>query len=347
MSALRIIFFGILVLLVSSCGQIVTENLPVASQALDSGAGGNQTVMVLLPFADYSQGDNIEVAYKRNMLITETFTDQLAARGFQLPVQEDVFKYLVDNKIINVMPAAGAMTADKNLSLQTELKSNWSDAMKTEIANLLHSEQERAAVQKAADNNPQSAPGIHGLDQKSLAAIGAAFGADYIVRGRIIEYDLNHESTWEPQRKGLLPFVYGATNQMMFGVARSDTYDTVNSMVAGGAIGAVLGNDLENPYDLYDATNYRFVNSMIWGGAGAALGYLVKNGGGDPPQAVVQLRVWIQDAASGKVIWTNRARVKVAPESVFADSQTANLFDTAVNKAVTSLVNDFLATAVN
>jgi len=79
MSALRVTFFGIVVLLLASCGQIVTENLPVSQPPADAGPGASQTVVVL-PFADYSKGDDVEVAYKRNLMIMEALTDQLTAQ---------------------------------------------------------------------------------------------------------------------------------------------------------------------------------------------------------------------------------------------------------------------------
>ena len=64
----------------------------------------------------------------------------------------------------------------------------------------------------------------------------------------------------------------------------------------------------------------------------------------DVPQAAVQVRIWVQDAYTGNVVWTNRANVQVSPESFFADYQYDNLFETAVEAAVTSLMEDFAYT---
>jgi hypothetical protein len=55
---------------------------------------------------------------------------------------------------------------------------------------------------------------------------------------------------------------------------------------------------------------------------------------GDVPQAVVQLRIWVQDAYTGNVVWTNRTNVQVSPQSFFADYQYDNLFETAVEPAI-------------
>jgi len=63
---------------------------------------------------------------------------------------------------------------------------------------------------------------------------------------------------------------------------------------------------------------------------------------GDIPQAVVQLRMWVQDAYSGQVVWTNRVDVKVSPQSVLADYQYDALFEGAIEQAVKVLMDDFM-----
>jgi len=59
-------------------------------------------------------------------------------------------------------------------------------------------------------------------------------------------------------------------------------------------------------------------------------------------QAVVQLRISVQEAATGNVVWTNRVQVQISPESVFADSQYDILFDQAIEKGVSTLIDNFV-----
>ena len=54
------------------------------------------------------------------------------------------------------------------------------------------------------------------------------------------------------------------------------------------------------------------------------------------------MRVWVQEAATGNVVWSNRVRVLVSPETMFADNQYDALFNTAIEKGVDALVNDFV-----
>jgi hypothetical protein len=70
------------------------------------------------------------------------------------------------------------------------------------------------------------------------------------------------------------------------------------------------------------------------------------NHGGRVDQAVVRLRIWVQNAYDAQVVWTNQVEVRVAPESVLADNQYDDLFDQAIRKATSSLMNDFVETGL-
>jgi hypothetical protein len=56
--------------------------------------------------------------------------------------------------------------------------------------------------------------------------------------------------------------------------------------------------------------------------------------------------MWVQDAYNGDIVWTNRVDVKVSPETVFGDSQYDALFESATEKAVKTLVDNFIAQAM-
>ena len=82
-------------------------------------------------------------------------------------------------------------------------------------------------------------------------------------------------------------------------------------------------------------------NAILWGSVGYGLGKETYHSG-RVDQAVVQLRIWVQEAATGNVVWTNRVRVQVSPESFLADSQYDTLFNKAIKKGVSELVNNFV-----
>ena len=340
MKRLKYALCGLMLLLLTGCGQTVVETLQVP-QASDPNAPGKGKTIVILPFADYTNADSLAAAHRRDMAITESLTDRLVANGFNLPIQEDVFAYMVDQSIINLV----AYEQNNSVSLNNELSGEWGDVMKDQIRGYI------AEQQSQRDNQIVASPGTHGLTEQSVAKIGRKFNADYIVRGRILEFKTRQEHTWAPWKRGILPFISGTTSQVAFGFADTDQYDNWNNMIAGGTWGAIIGHNVNGPWDADGDTNILGIsgsqnaNTILWGAVGAALGKQAKNSG-QVDQAVVQMRIWVQEAATGNVVWTNRVDVKVSPESVLADKQYDALFNQAIEKGVTTLVDNFVTTTL-
>ena len=340
MKVSRYLLCGLLAVLISGCGQTVKESLKVSP--VKKSTAGSEKTMVVLPFADYSEGDDIANAYHRNLYISSNLTDQLVSNSFSLPVEEDVFMYLVNQNIINV-------TAYKNTNSSTlgdEIQSGeWSPEMQAEIQGYAD-----MANNRNRKNSTVNSLGTHGLTRQEIVKIGRHFSADYIMRGRIIQYKTRQDPSWSPMKKGIIGFITGSTNKIAFGQAKSDKYDDWGNMIAGGMYGAIAGNSWANGPWNPDGTNQLFgsisattANAITWGAVGAGLGHMAHNTG-DSPQAVVQLRIWVQDAYTGDVVWTNRVDVKVSPETMFADYQYDQLFESATEKAVETLVDDFAQT---
>ncbi len=319
------------------CGSTVTESLKV-NPALKTDIG-KQKMVVILPFADYTEADSLESAYRRNMFVNENLTDRFVSNSFNLPVQEDIFRYLVNRNIINVVAYETANTRSLDYAMTS---SDWSPKMKQELSR--YAAESRVAMQ---GNPALDSPGTLGLDQNEIMSIGKNFNADYIVRGSIIQYKTRQDSTWAPWKRGVIGFVTGVTSKIAFGQADSDKYDELGNMLTGGTLGALYGDwDPKWPYNsdndsIFGISGGTAGNTVIWGAIGAGLGNMAYNSG-DIPQAVVQLRMWVQDGYSGQVLWTNRVDVKVSPQSVLADYQYDALFEAATEKAVDVLVDDFM-----
>ena len=316
--------------LLMGCGQSVVETLHVPDSPNGIAKGRGQTI-IILPFADYTSSDDLAGAYRRNLSVTEALTDKLVAKGFNMAIQEDVFGYLVDENIISVVNNTESLTA--------ELGGDWSDVMQNELQRYIQ-------LQKMPSGKSVSgSPGTHAITPNAIAKMGRRFNADYIVRGRILEYKTRQEATWAPWKKGVLPFVNGGSNRILNGFASSDTYDERNESLTGMLFGGIIGyNYAEMPWH-EDQTFLGMVdgsaNTITWAGVGAGLGQ-VSHSSGKVDQAAVQLRIWVQEAATGNVIWTNRVRVLVSPQSIFADKQYDTLFNKAIEKGVDALVNHFV-----
>jgi len=335
----RYLLYVLLALLVSGCGQTVQESIKV-QPAMKSTAGGDKSI-VILPFADYSEADDLESAYRRNLYVSENLTDQLVSNSFHLPVDEDVFRYLSSQNIIKVIAYEDTNTSQ----LEDEMNGEWSSLMKSHIQGYI--EQTKFNDQ---DKPVMDSPGTHGLTQQEVTKIGRHFGVDYILRGRIIEYKTREDPSWNPLKRGILTFVNGTTSRLAFGNAASEEYDMIGSMIAGAVWGGILGSNANWPWDKDGGTSVLGfsggddANTVFWGAVGGAAGRVGHDS--KAGQAVVQLRIWVQDAYTGSVVWTNRVDVKVSAESVLADSQYDALFETATEKAITTLVDDFVAKAM-
>ena len=310
MPAIRSIAIGILILMLSGCGQLVSERLTVTNSASADNCPITRK-LVVLPLADYSYVDDTRLAMQRNLAIMENLTDQLVSRGYQLPVQEDLIRYLTEQEIIKVRSTQH--------SLDRELKGAWSQGMKDEFNLLIKND-----VTKNGDSSEQkSVP----LDQMALAKIAGDFGAGYIMRGRILSFKLGEETTWNPLKKGLLPVIIGGTNRALLGVAKSEAYDFLSQVAVGG----IVANNISEMGSL----NFKSASSYGMG-AGA-----ISSQSQGASEARVELRLWVQSPETGNVIWTNRVEVKVRPQTIFADTDSENLFNVAITKAVSALVNDF------
>lgn len=321
----RHLLIGLLALFLGGCGTTVQESLKV--QPMGKTPIGMDKTVVILPFADYSNADNLETAFRRNLFVSENITDQFGKYGFHLPVQEDVFFYLADQKIINVM----SYNRSKTASLENEMKDEWSAGMKEELQRYIDLAQKTNGQGEGSESVR-----THGLTQQEVVKIGRHFSADYIVRGRIIQYKDRQDPSWNPVKKGLITFVTGVTNKIAFGQAESEKYDEWNNTLAGAADAAFISG----------VTDGNVNHAIAWGAAGAVLGNLAHHSG-KIPQAVVQLRIWVQDAYTGNVVWTNRIDVKVSPESVLADYQYDALFEKATEKAISTLIDDFAQVVYN
>jgi hypothetical protein len=337
--------------LLSACGTATVDSLyPVVRSA----NLGNEKTIVILPFADYTPADSPVGYWRRNILIMEALQDEIQRFGYVPAVSEDVIAYLSEKKIINQSPAPEMSSA--NALLQSELAKDWSDVMKGELAKVLHENLKNEKPATSLDPNTQH--NSIALDHKAIEDIGMAFNADYVVRGRIMVFKNGREDSFNPLQTGVLPFFFNTGSRAMFGVAKSENYEMIDKMAIGGILGAALSmNDWPVDSDtttslagghprfgggLTTETSYSDWNTAIWGVAGAGLAHLAHNGG-RVDNAIVQLRMIVQDTRNGEIVWTNRAEVKTMPQSVFNKKDGETLMAKAIQQVCERLFDNFAA----
>lgn len=322
---LRFCLIGLFILLFSSsCGQAVKQTISPVSPAPVS---GEFKKAVILPFADYAPTFSSYGYWRRNILVIEALKDEFYRAGFISPAEEDVVRYLVDRGIIRSPYEVSSETA----VLQQQLEEGWSESMKKQIEDIIHQNMAGSETRAIGLAKHRSIS----LNSNTLKELAGRFGADYVVRGRIIEFRSGTEDSFNPIKTGILPFVFKSGQRTIFGIAESDTYECIDKAAIGGALGAAIG--------LAASTTNQTLNATIWGVVGAGAAFL-SDKGGKVPKATVQLRMLVQDAGTGEIIWLNRAEVNTVPISAYAEHDREILFSTAIRHAARSLVDNFVAT---
>jgi len=304
---------GILILVFCvSCGQSVKETIkPVVP-----GAANDQFERVaIVPFADHTPASSLTDPFRRNTLVTEALQDALYGAGYISVAQEDVVQYLVDRGVI--YPSSGTSDSSGTAALERELAGEWTDQMKEELEAVISQTNRQSRGSK--DRNTIA------LNRKTLTDMGCVLNADYIVRGRIIEYSTDQIDTFNPVRAGIIPVVFKSGQRTALGMAETELYEYVD----------------EDSFVDYDS-----MRDLFWGAGGFFTG-LIGEKQGRVPGTTVQIRVLVQDANTGDVIWLNRAEASAIPRSAYADPDTDALFAKAISKVVNSLVDDFANAAAS
>lgn len=337
--------------LFTACGTATVDSIhPVVRTA----NLGNEKTIVILPFADYTPADSPVGYWRRNMLIMEALQDEILRFGYAPAVNEDVIAYLSQKKIINQNTVPRLSSA--NTVLQAELAKDWSDIMKSEIAKVLHGNLKKEKLETSHD--PDAQYKSIALDHNAIQEIGMAFNADYVIRGRIMVFKNGREDSFNPLQTGVLPFFFNTGSRALFGIAESENYEMIDKMAIGGILGAALSmNDWPVDSDtsttlagghprfgggLMTETSYSDWNTAIWGVAGAGLAHLAHNGG-RVDNAIVQLRMIVQNTRNGEIVWTNRAEVKTMTQSAFNKKDSDTLMARAIQQVCERLFDNFVA----
>ena len=350
--SILLFLLAIMVCLVS-CGQKVKDSvapLNTSVQYLSSPA----KQIVVLPLADYTMGVQPDDSLRRQVKIYEALMYRLAEKGFYVPLKEDVVQYLVDLGVIRIVGQPSIRSGSSCGLITEELSSGWSETMQEEIRKLVVMNEQLGKSKERYELTRV------GLDPGTIQQIGRRFGADYILRGRIVEYEVRDGNTLNPIQIGILPFFFDTSSALLFGFAESERYDLWQDLAVGGGFGALFGSQAETPFTspskkttITGGSHPRFatesvshegghsdhagLNAAVWGAAGASAAYLASKGG-HVPQAVVQISLALQDASDGRIIWANRVEKQVEPLSMWADPAVRTQIDKAVEEAAGALI---------
>jgi hypothetical protein len=264
-------------------------------------------------------------------LLDEVVSQSFYSVGFIPVAREDVLFLLREKGVLKkereeLSPASRAILYHLEVSYTDEIKRHLQEALRHNLALLEKKELE--------------------IGPKVLKELCEEFGTVFVVRASLIELKEELTESYNPFEIGFVPFAFNVPQRLLFGRHSERAYPFVEdekireALVYGGellqklAIGAAGGwavTDLSSPLEWE-----RDVGTLVGGGLGF-LGHL----SGKVPEVKAQVRLTVQDGRSGDLLWTNRAEVRVRPESVFSKADTERMRDLALKEAVALLVNDF------
>ena len=311
--------------------------------------------VAIFPLADYSyqQCHLGKDCWGGNIKITEAITDQFTAHGITVAVQEDVNTLLVDEKVIRPIDEEKYLIEGTAETKDTSYKKV--STPEYEVANASHSpdmiDEILNVINFTEKSKKQSSPpspvlqgATVGLSKQKIVELGDKLGVDIIIRGRIIDYGYKDIGTLNPLYRGVIPVVIDSVKDTLYGATNAYGYEgdlqNIENMAVGGALGYEIGEKIHT--------------GEAYGGPGLAIGAASGWMASQHPKkakrsAVVQVRLYAQNALNGDVLWTNRAEIEYTPKSNFAYDEThaKTMFDNAVKSGIKQIMDDFFKEAAN
>jgi hypothetical protein len=329
--------------------------------------------VAVFPFADYShQQDFMGIdAWGGNNKIVEEITDHFVTHGISVSVQEDVNTLLVDYNVIR------PINKDKYLiygTVEEDLDENARQigTPEYEVENYEHSPtmvnelnriiNRQTKKQRIESYSPVIQGATVGLSKEVVTELGQMLGVDLIIRGRIIEYGYKDVGTLNPLYRGFVPVFIDAVKDTLFGATNSYGYDNdledIENILIGAGLGYGIGSQITSSSvsrgtartggiitrEVGTSRRSTDDNALEGAGIGALSGWMASQ---HPKKAkrsaVVQVRIYAQDARTGDVLWSNRAEIEYTPCSNFAyaDTHPKVMFDKAVKQGIKSLMENF------
>jgi len=334
--------------------------------------------VAIFPLADYShqQGTISPDVWGGNIRIQEEIADHLVAHGLTLAVQEDVNTLLVDNQIIRPIDKEqylinGSMPPENSAQASAYQRA---ESLEYALTNYVHSEDMANEILSIIDlqknekeakqpNSPVLQGATVGLTKEKVVELAQALDVDLVIRGRILDYGIKETASANPYNSGIVTVVFKGTRNLLLGGRGS--FDDGSEKNRRGIVPSVFGDSRRfmmggtdyNNYetDLDDITNLALgaTPGLVLGSGsgaliGAGAGYLVGNQPARSKRtAVVQVRLYAQNGATGDVMWSNRAEIEFTPANNLDNENTHPrvMYDNAVREGVKSLMDGFFLEA--
>ena len=308
-TGLRLLITGVFLFFLTACVNVV--HLNTVRPGIPGPARGEFKRVVILPFADHTPYLTPNGYYRRNILLMEAMKEDFQDAGLMATLEEGVITYLFQRGIIRETYAEEISAGTAHL--QSELDGGtWSDSMQKEIEKEVYNNMSNYLRSRKKDDDSHCIA----LDSSVVKELGKAFRADYVIRGRIMEFSFRQEETFFPSKTGILTFFFPLGQKMAFGTATSTTYEMFDGITPNSLMDMDLA-DVDRPLKI----------------------------GGARSNPMVRLSMVIQDAVTGEIIWSDTADVRGYAYGTFtnhAKKQYNVPLARAIRKASKRLVGNFI-----
>jgi hypothetical protein len=306
--------------------------------------------VLILPFSDYTPytyGFSQPAYLKRNALVLEVLQDSFHQFGFLPAMMDDVIGYLFDNNVI--VPMSRAQTPDVAISMATQ-------SVLLTYPSASHKEAKKALKEAAYHNVSKSmSRNIEEhiqnknvpLNHINLQSMSSFFDADYIVRGRLVQYGMADKDSPNPLQTGILPFAFRVGPRILVGYSRMPYYEALGNYTMADFLGRIgsRGLPLITPGLGLSPPSGNAFNSYLWSGFDSSIDLMVYEED-KAHKSYVQIGMLVQSGRTGDILWFNSIAVDTPSQRVCGPESPSIFYDSAIHQAARSLVEDLVNSGV-
>jgi len=265
---------------------------------------------VLLPFADYSAYDTPCPHIRTHALLQECLVKELQKAGMEEGVAagRDVNLFLLREQVILDAEPILAEKSPQTALLLSEFAGEWYEPLSDRIGRAVH---QNMIEMRTLGGDWESLP----LDNAAISRLAGAFSADYVVRGRMTVYETGLK--WHPYpypTQGLAFYFPGADEKApRVGIASLDAYERFGQGPVAPPAASIRSEDNQPSEDWVQRVS-----------------------------PFLRLDLFIQDAGTGEVVYSNSSLVSLAElDSVAVEAfpQPREVLEAAIERAVVHVLD--------
>lgn len=294
--------------------------------------------VVILPFADHTAGHSHAKTdfEQRNLLVAEAIHDAFSLNGFVPASGEDTAHYLLERSVLKKVSEAdlrkfGLAAWEADPPRNGGKKAEWKEPVGKNGGKTAA----RKASPGAAGKGEIEAGKFSATVDSEVKAICQRFGANYVIRGRVVEASPERYDAAGDSEAELLPFAVALERGTAFAVSRIETYEGVDAEIAGSFLIHTLPEGVE-------PTENDSPIAFLWRKGAKDVPVPLEVTGKAREGLLLQVTLLAQDAETGQIVWLKRATVETPSISERTKpSADPDRYARAIRALAGSLADDF------